>query len=247
MTAYARTLLEQPRSENYGAVDTLILATFGSLEARLVKSPEELAEMPPASATTGIKTIKDDWFILVSEKSESNKIVAICSMTMTMNDHKAGRLHANGFDDGFEVVGDEKEAVFLTVAPFEFIGNDKLHRIQGVLWQSIVRFCVLQNVDYIIGSLAFDSRYPAAHAQELSYLYHFCRPHSGLQLRANHGVTMDIMPEEAVKPAEAFSALPPMLRYFLRMGAKAGENAVVDNINNETRIFLLFSTKTLNS
>lgn len=245
MTAYARTLLKQP-NENYGTVDSVILATLGSLEARLVKSPNELAGAASVLAANEISKNNADWFILVTDKNQSNQIVAICPMAMTTNVYPNESLKATGLNDTFEVVGDIKASVFLTIAPFRFVKTDKPHRTQGVLWQAITRFSLIQNVDYIIGSLPFKSRYPAAHALELSYLYHFCRPRSGMQLRASHGVTMDIMPQEAIKRDEAFSSLPPKLRYFLRIGAKVGENALVDRNNNETRIFLLFSTKTLN-
>lgn len=246
MTAYATTLLKQPHNENYGAMDSIVLATLGSLEARLVKSPNGLTNTTRPIGAKQINTPNYDWFIVVSEKNRSNDIVAICPMTMKMRDHSNKSLEATSLNERFEVEGSQDATVFLTIAPFEFVRKDKIHRAQGVLWQAITHFCMLQDVDYVIGSLAFNSRYPAAHALELSYLYHFCRPHSGLQLRVSHGVTMDIMPQEAIKRDEAFFALPPMLRYFLRIGAKVGENAIVDRINNETRVFLLFSVKTIN-
>ncbi|WP_297326773.1 hypothetical protein [uncultured Bartonella sp.] len=247
MTAYARTLLKKSYDENYSASNPVILATLGSLEARLVKLPDTLTKVAETSAEKDMKKDHDEWLIIVSEKGHASEKIASCHMILTGHLRFNEKLEAACLGDSFEVVGEQHSPVFLAIAPFEFFNKAKTHRAQGLLWQAITHFCILQNVDYVIGSLAFESRYPAAHALELSYLHHFCRSQSGVHLRANHGVTMDIMPEEAINPVEAFSCLPPMLRYCLRIGAKVADNAVIDRNNNETRIFLLFSAKTVHA
>ena len=243
MTACARTVLKTPDNESCDMSDSLLLATFGSLEARLRKVSGDLEQTVPASAQKNVTNDRDEWVMTVSDKAHPQNPVASCHMTLTNVLGANQNLDGTSLGDSFEVEGDQTAPVILTIAPFECFDKSKAHRAQGLLWQAISHFCVLQNVDYVIGSLAFNSRYPAAHALELSYLYHFCRSQSGLHLRAAHGVTMDIMPEEAIKPDEAFSSLPPMLRYCLRVGAKVADNAVVDRSSNETRVFLLFPAK----
>ena len=243
MTACARTVLKTPDNESCDMSDSLLLATFGSLEARLRKVSGDLEQTVPASAQKNVTDDRDEWVMTVSDKAHPQNPVASCHMTLTNVLGANQNLDGTSLGDSFEVEGDQTAPVILTIAPFECFDKSKAHRAQGLLWQAISHFCVLQNVDYVIGSLAFNSRYPAAHALELSYLYHFCRSQSGLHLRAAHGVTMDIMPEEAIKPDEAFSSLPPMLRYCLRVGAKVADNAVVDRSSNETRVFLLFPAK----
>ncbi|MCT6823986.1 hypothetical protein [Bartonella apis] len=243
MTACARTVLKTPDNESCDMSDSLLLATFSSLEARLRKVSGDLEQTVPASAKKNVTDDRDEWVMVVNDKAHPQNPVASCHMTLTNVLGANQNLDGTSLGDSFEVEGDQTAPVILTIAPFECFDKSKAHRAQGLLWQAISHFCQLQNVDYVIGSLAFDSRYPAAHALELSYLYHFCRSQSGLHLRAAHGVTMDIMPEEAIKPDEAFSSLPPMLRYCLRVGAKVADNAVVDRASNETRVFLLFPAK----
>ena len=247
MTACARTVLKTPDNESCDMSDSLLLATFGSLEARLRKVSGDLEQTVPASAQKNVTNDRDEWVMTVSDKAHPQNPVASCHMTLTNVLGANQNLDGTSLGDSFEVEGDQTAPVILTIAPFECFDKSKAHRAQGLLWQAISHFCVLQNVDYVIGSLAFNSRYPAAHALELSYLYHFCRSQSGLHLRAAHGVTMDIMPEEAIKPDEAFSSLPPMLRYCLRIGAKVADNAIVDRSSNETRVFLLFPAKKLSA
>ena len=247
MTACARTVLKTPDNESCDMSDSLLLATFGSLEARLRKVSGDLEQTVPASAQKNVTNDRDEWVMTVSDKAHPQNPVASCHMTLTNVLGANQNLDGTSLGDSFEVEGDQTAPVILTIAPFECFDKSKAHRAQGLLWQAISHFCQLQNVDYVIGSLAFNSRYPAAHALELSYLYHFCRSQSGLHLRAAHGVTMDIMPEEAIKPDEAFSSLPPMLRYCLRVGAKVADNAVVDRSSNETRVFLLFPAKKLSA
>ena len=241
MTACARTVLETSGNENCDKSDSLLLATFGSLEARLQRISDSLEKTVPAKEN--VADDRDEWVMIVNDKAHPQNPVARCYMTLTNVLGANQNLDGTSLGESFEVEGSQNAPVFLTIAPFECFDKSKAHRAQGLLWQAISNFCLLRNVDYVIGSLAFNSRYPAAHALELSYLYHFCRAQSGVHLRAAHGVTMDIMPEEAIKPDEAFSSLPPMLRYCLRVGAKVADNAVVDRASNETRVFLLFPAK----
>ena len=241
MTACARTVLKTPDNESCDMSDSLLLATFGSLEARLQRISDSLEKTVPAKEN--MADSRDEWVMTVSDKAHPQNPVASCHMTLTNVLGANQNLDGTSLGESFKVEGDQNAPVFLAIAPFECFDKSKAHRAQGLLWQAISHFCQRQNVDYVIGSLAFDSRYPAAHALELSYLYHFCRSQSGLHLRAAHGVTMDIMPEEAIKPDEAFSSLPPMLRYCLRVGAKVADNAIVDRSSNETRVFLLFPAK----
>lgn len=247
MTAYARTLLNRPHHEKREGTDAEILATLGSLNARVVMSFDLLNETARQLASRAEMQNKDDLFIVVSDKDSPHEAMALCRMTLSGHLQPSESFRAAGLVDNFKVEVNQTEPCFLTIAPFEFADEAKAHRAQGLLWQSIARYCALNDVDYVVGSLAFNSRYPAAHALELSYLYHFCRSQSGLRAKAENGVTMDIMPEEAIKPDEAFSSLPPMLRYCLRLGAKVGDNAIVDRLKNQTRIFLLFPARAISA
>lgn len=247
MTAYARTLLKQSHNENHGGTDSSFLATLGSLEARVVNSFNELSETACKLASDVEAGTPSDLFIVITEKGKPEQTMALCRMTLTGHLKSNKSIYATGLGDHFEVEVRQAEPRLLTIAPFEFADEKKAHRAQGLMWQAIADFCLVNHVDYVVGSLAFNSRYPAAHALELSYLYHFCRSQSGMRVTANHGVTMDIMPEEAIKPDEAFSSLPPMLRYCLRIGATVGENVIVDQLKNQTRIFLVFSAQAFNA
>ncbi len=245
MTAYARTLLKQSHYETREGTDSAILATLGSLEARVVDASNLLNETSCQLAVQNDVDAQSEFFIVITEKQTPTEIMALCRMTLAGHMHSNKKLKAIGLSEQLEIEFGQAAPRLLTIAPFEFTDKNKAHRAQGLLWQAIARFCTLKNVDYVIGSLAFNSRYPAAHALELSYLYHFCRSQSGVLVKANHGVTMDIMPEEAIRPNEAFSSLPPMLRYCLRIGAKVGENAIVDHLKNQTRVLLLFSARSI--
>ena len=168
MTACARTVLEQPDNEISDKSDSLLLATFGSLEARLRKLSDGLEKTVPAKEN--VPDGRDEWVMTVSDKAHPQNPVARCSMTLTNVLGSNQNLDGTSLGESFEVEGGQNTPVFLTIAPFECFDKSKAHRAQGLLWQAISNFCLLRNVDYVIGSLAFDSRYPAAHALELSYL-----------------------------------------------------------------------------
>ncbi|EJF91045.1 hypothetical protein [Bartonella tamiae] len=256
MTVDARTLLNRAFDKRALVQDSAFLATLGVLEARLVKNFDGLDKVGRALAMRGqsdqlhMKHDKNglsdhDHFIVVTLKERPDETLALCRLSLSERLNVSENFKTAGLVGDFEVQVNQKEPCFLTISPFEFTETLKVHRAQALLWHAIAQYCALYDVDYVVGSLAFNSRYPAAYALELSYLYHFCRAQSGLRAMAKNGVTMDIMPQEAIKPHEAFSALPPTLRYCLRLGAKVSENAIVDALNNQTRIFLLFPARTM--
>jgi putative hemolysin len=50
---------------------------------------------------------------------------------------------------------------------------------------------------------------------------------------------MDLMPVEAVNARKALTALPPLIKGYLRLGAMVGSNAVVDHAFNTTDVLIV--------
>lgn len=147
-------------------------------------------------------------------------------------------IYGNKFDSE-ELRRKYPDDVFLEIGKIQFFDNTKSYRAGALIWQMVYYYCETEHVDYVIGCVSFAGRYPAAHAVALSYLYHFCRAEPGQSIVARKGVSMDIMPEEAIRPQEALRALPAQLRYCLRHGAKVGEGVFVDQAANCSEIFIL--------
>ena len=50
---------------------------------------------------------------------------------------------------------------------------------------------------------------------------------------------MDLMPAEAVSMRSAFAAMPPLIKGYLRVGAKIGDGCVIDHDFGTTDVFIV--------
>lgn len=100
-----------------------------------------------------------------------------------------------------------------------------------VLWQGIWAYINRYEIDVMTGCASFAGTVPAAHAEALTYLAHHCRTTELWDVRALPGryCSMDLMPLEAVNAKAALAAMPPLIKGYLRCGARIGDGCVVDH------------------
>lgn len=100
-----------------------------------------------------------------------------------------------------------------------------------LLWQGIFTYMTYFDVGVLTGCASFHGTCPAAHAEPLSYLHHSCRAAPEWDVRAVAGryCSMDLMPAEAVNAKSAMAAMPPLIKGYLRAGAKIGDGCVIDH------------------
>jgi putative hemolysin len=117
----------------------------------------------------------------------------------------------------------------------------------GVLWQGIWAYVNHHGIDVMAGCASFPGTVPAAHAEALSFLAHHCRPTPDWDVRAVPGrhTAMDLMPKEAVNARAALNALPPLIKGYLRLGAKIGDGCVVDHEFRTTDVFVILPVDTI--
>jgi L-ornithine Nalpha-acyltransferase len=98
------------------------------------------------------------------------------------------------------------------------------------LWQGIWNYCSQHHYDVLIGCASFSSAIPENHAAELSFLSHFCQADADWSVSAKPSRfhTMRLMPEISIDARVAFSLLPPLVKGYLRVGAKVGDGCVID-------------------
>ncbi|WP_306117331.1 MULTISPECIES: GNAT family N-acyltransferase [unclassified Roseitalea] len=101
-----------------------------------------------------------------------------------------------------------------------------------LLWQGIWAYCRRHDLDVMLGCASFAGTDPAAHAQALSLLHHHARAEGAWAARAHDaiGVDMDMTGAEAIDLRTAMRALPPLVKGYLRLGAKFGDGAVIDPV-----------------
>jgi putative hemolysin len=57
---------------------------------------------------------------------------------------------------------------------------------------------------------------------------------------------MNMLPKEEIDEAEAFRSLPPLVKGYIRSGAKIGDGAVIDHQFGTTDVFIYLPMANLN-
>ena len=113
-----------------------------------------------------------------------------------------------------------------------------------LLWAAIAQFVFHHDISVMFGCASLHGVEPESLALPLSYLHHFhmapedMRPVALPDLR----VSMDFMPAEEINKKAALTALPPLLKGYLRLGGFVGDGAVVDHQFNTTDVCIVVKT-----
>lgn len=110
-----------------------------------------------------------------------------------------------------------------------------------LLWRGIARYLQTHAIGHMFGCASLPGAEAAAHAAELSYLYHnhLAPPELRARTLPGHHVPMDVLPAAAVDGRAASRALPPLVKGYLRVGAMVGDGAYVDPQFNTTDVFVV--------
>ncbi len=114
-------------------------------------------------------------------------------------------------------------------------------RTVELLWQGIWAYVLHHRMDVMFGCASLEGTDTAALRQELAFLHHFARPKEGWEAGAiaSRFTPMDLMPKEAVDAKRALGLLPPLVKGYLRIGARIGEGAVIDRQFGTTDVLII--------
>lgn len=118
-----------------------------------------------------------------------------------------------------------------------------------LLWQGIWAYVNRHGIDVMTGCASFHGTVPAAHAEALSFLAHHCRAVDEWQVSAQPSRLhpMDLMPSEAVSLRSAMGNMPPLIKGYLRLGAKIGDGCVIDHDFGTTDVLIVLPVQWLDA
>ncbi len=119
-----------------------------------------------------------------------------------------------------------------------------------LMWHAIVSYLVHYDLDVMFGCASLEGTDPDKLALPLSFLHHFCRSEDAdgiptVKARKELFVDMNRLPEEEVDARKGLRALPPLIKGYLRAGAKIGDGAVVDEQFGTTDVLIVFPASQL--
>jgi L-ornithine Nalpha-acyltransferase len=122
-------------------------------------------------------------------------------------------------------------------------------RTVELLWQGLWNYVRERGADVMLGCASFPGTDPKEHALALSFLHHYARaPEEWLVSAHPHlKVDMNILPKEQVNPREALKAMPPLIKGYLRLGAFAGDGAVIDKQFGTTDVLIILPVSAIDT
>ncbi len=114
-------------------------------------------------------------------------------------------------------------------------------RTVELLWQGIWAYVLHHRIDVMIGCASLEGTDPARLATELSFLHHHASSSGDWRIRAidNRYVPMNRLAKESIDTKSALMGLPPLIKGYLRLGAKFGDGAVIDHQFGTTDVLVI--------
>jgi putative hemolysin len=103
-------------------------------------------------------------------------------------------------------------------------------RVIELLWRGLWTYAQRYHIDVMFGCASLPGINPLALALPLSFLHHHASAEAEWQVRPHQGraVAMDALDKGAIDKRKGLAALPPLIKAYLRVGAKFGDGAVID-------------------
>ena len=110
-----------------------------------------------------------------------------------------------------------------------------------LLWRGILAYIRHYDIDVMIGCASLPGANPLKHALALSFLAHHAAAGDEWRVmaRGDRRVPMDMIARDAVDARKALAGMAPLIKGYLRLGAKFGDGAVVDRAFNTTDVFVV--------
>lgn len=110
-----------------------------------------------------------------------------------------------------------------------------------LLWQGIWTYVRRYRIDVMTGCASFHGTEPALHAQALTFLARNCACEDEWQVAAIGARyrSMELLPAGAVDARAALGAMPPLIKGYLRLGARIGDGCVIDHQFGTTDVFIV--------
>ena len=111
----------------------------------------------------------------------------------------------------------------------------------SMLWRGIAEYIAAKRIGLMFGCASFAGIDPDVYAPALSYLYHHHLAPAGEcpTVLPGKGVDMERLPRGSYDERRAMFQLPPLVKGYMRVGAKFGNGAFIDRAFNTIDVFVV--------
>lgn len=110
-----------------------------------------------------------------------------------------------------------------------------------MLWRGIWAYVKYHRIDAMIGCASIEGIDVKEISSQLSFLHHFAQAEPQWQTSplADRFANMNLIPMHQVEVKKALLSLPPLIKGYMRVGAKFGNGAVIDREFGVTDVFVV--------
>lgn len=247
------------------------LGRIGGLEVRLAAGGDEITaaqelryrvfheELGASAPAAGAQDRRDadrfddicDHLLVVDRAREGagGRIVGTYRLLRQERAAEAGGFYSS---DEFEIealAARHPHLRFLELGRSCVLPEYRSRRTIELLWQGIWAYVKRHRIGVMTGCASFPGTVPAAHAKALSFLAQRCRAEGDWRVSAvaPRWQEMDLMPPEAVDARAALAVMPPLVKGYLRLGARIGDGCVVDADFGTTDVFVVLPVETISA
>jgi putative hemolysin len=106
-----------------------------------------------------------------------------------------------------------------------------------LLWRAIASYLEVHRVGFMFGCASFLGTDPAVHQDALAYLHRFHLAPTELRVQALAGHHIEMRRDDVQDLSGR--RLPPLIKGYLRVGAKVGDGAFIDHAFNTLDVFMI--------
>lgn len=156
-----------------------------------------------------------------------------------------GGFYTQGEFDVSGIIAAHPDLKFLELGRSCVLKPYRNKRTVELLWHGVWTYILRNKIDAMFGCASLEGTDPTELALPLSFLHHNCSATPEWKVRAlpERYTDMNRLSPEAIDPRAALQALPPLLKGYLRIGARFGDGAVVDHQFGTTDVFVVMPVK----
>ena len=244
------------------------LGRIGSLEVRLASTKkeikkaqrlrykvfyEEMTATPDLMSRLKRRDIDPfdafcDHLLVVDHKEEKSKVIGTYRLLrQDMAARGCGFYTANEFDIA-PMIAAHPTARFLELGRSCVLKAYRDKRTVELLWHGIWAYVRRNRIDIMFGCASLYGIDPDALALPLSFLHHTASAEGALAAKpvAERAIDMNRMDAQSIDARKALHALPPLIKGYLRLGARFGNGAVIDRQFGTTDVLVVLPVSAIN-
>lgn len=235
------------------ALEVRLARTSAEIEAAMRLRHMVFREERSAGPEHGTNLLDRDHYdaacdhLVVTDPFKGDRIVGTYRLLRQERTGQTGGFYSASMFDIEPLISRHPEKRFLElgrscVAP-EYRGKQTL----DLLWKGVWAYSRWHRTDVMIGSVSLPGADANAHSQALSFLHHNCLADGPWRIGALEKRRADppILPPEKVDNRRAFAGLPPLIKSYLRAGAKLAHGCVADADLDTTVVFMVMPVDTI--